>query len=324
MLTNSLDWLGRHARFVLASGCIAAIFLPSLSAALRPALPLLVSLVLGLAIARLDLIDIAKTLISPRELTKSIFLTLLLMPATAIAYFTICRIAGLSTSNEAALIYLAAAPPIASATALCFLLGFNTKLALQTTIVSTTLTPLLGPLTASFLLPEATPISAVLLGQRLGAMIVGGLVLGTAIRLIIGSQRIDRHSRTFDGVAAIAMILFVLPLFDGVGSLILADPQNALWITFLAFVFNFGINFVVSSVARLKTTHSSAGSLGLMWGNRTVAIYLAALPYDPDFSLFVALYQLPMYLTPLIWQRFWPMSDKTFSQQVETGNQQNE
>jgi hypothetical protein len=37
-----------------------------------------------------------------------------------------------------------------------------------------------------------------------------------------------------------------------------------------------------------------------MWGNRNVAIYLAALPPDPLFGLYVALYQLPMLFTPLV------------------------
>ena len=34
-----LNWLGRQARYILAIGCVAAFFMPSLSAFLRPALP---------------------------------------------------------------------------------------------------------------------------------------------------------------------------------------------------------------------------------------------------------------------------------------------
>ena len=47
----------------------------------------------------------------------------------------------------------------------------------------------------------------------------------------------------------------------------------------------------------------TSGALGILWGNRTVAIYLAALPPDPQVTLFVALYQFPMYFTPLLLQR---------------------
>ena len=37
-----------------------------------------------------------------------------------------------------------------------------------------------------------------------------------------------------------------------------------------------------------------------MWGNRNAALALASLPPDPLLTLYVALYQFPMYFTPLI------------------------
>ncbi len=299
-----LQWLGNNARFILAIGCLVAVFLPSLSSALRPILPFLVSMVLGLAMARLDLLEIAKAATKPVEVFKSIGLTLLLMPVSVVIYVLLARIAGLSATDEASLIYLAAAPPIASATSLCFILGFNTRIALQTTLIATLLTPLLGPAITALLLPDAVPISPILLGQRLGVMILGGLALGLTVRFIFGPQRIDQNKLSFDGIAAVAMVLFVIPLFDGVGSSIVDDPRKALWVLVLSFIFNVGINGFASVILRARTDPATAGALGLMWGNRTIAIYIAALPYNPDFSLFVALYQIPMYMTPLIWERF--------------------
>ena len=38
----------------------------------------------------------------------------------------------------------------------------------------------------------------------------------------------------------------------------------------------------------------------MMWGTRNVSIYFAALPADPLFGLYVALYQIPMLFTPLV------------------------
>jgi hypothetical protein len=40
-----------------------------------------------------------------------------------------------------------------------------------------------------------------------------------------------------------------------------------------------------------------------MWGNRNVSLYLAALPPDPVFGLFVAFYQFPILLTPVVMGR---------------------
>jgi len=70
-------------------------------------------MVLGLSMARLDLLNIAKDATKP---------------------------------DHASLILLAAAPPIASSAGLCFLLGFNARLALETTLIATILTPIIGPL----------------------------------------------------------------------------------------------------------------------------------------------------------------------------------
>ncbi len=322
MISNFLHELGRHARLVLAVGCVAALFLPELSSAIRPALPALVSMVLGLSMARLDLAAIAQEAVRPKALVRSVGLALLIMPLTACLYAAVSGTLGLSETDHASLILLAAAPPIASAAGLCFILGFNARLALETTLVATILTPVIGPLLVAVFLPEAAPISPILLAQRLGLMVAGGLAIGIAIRAVVGPARVDRNKLTFDGVATLGMILFVIPLFDGVGATILADPARALAVLALVFIFNMGVNLAVYAACKRRFGHDSAGTLGLVWGNRTVAIYLAALPHDPQFALFVALFQFPMYLTPLVWG-FWGLHQAA-PEQVHPGQQQND
>jgi len=61
-----------------------------------------------------------------------------------------------------------------------------------------------------------------------------------------------------------------------------------------------GANALAYAAMRLRAGHETAGALGVLSGNRNVSLYLATLPPDPMLSLFVALYQLPMYATPLI------------------------
>ena len=43
--------------------------------------------------------------------------------------------------------------------------------------------------------------------------------------------------------------------------------------------------------------------LAVVGGNRNVGLYYGALPPDPVFGLFTALYQVPIYLTPFILSR---------------------
>ena len=293
----ALTWAGRYARVLLAAGCVAALFLPTLSAFVRPFLPYLVAMVLAMAMARVDLVDIGRNIWRPSFLVRQVALTLLLMPVTALIYWAIFWF---SEPDRTALVYLAAAPPIASATGLCLLLGFNARLALETTVVATFLTPIIGPAIVVTLLPEAAALSPIDLGLRLAAMIAGGTIFGLAIRYSVGPKKVETNKLAFDGLAAIGMVIFVIPLFDGVGATILAQPLTALRVLVLSFAFNLGINLLVSAGLRRRFGHPQAGTLGLVWGNRTVALYLAALPPDPIFTMFVALYQFPMYFTPLI------------------------
>ncbi|MEM8789216.1 MAG: hypothetical protein AAGE76_13235 [Pseudomonadota bacterium] len=298
MWVAALTALGRRARWILALGAVAALFLPGLSGALRPALPFLVALVLGLSMARIDLGATLRGAVRPRRLGLLLAVSALLIPATALVYGTLGRLFG--PEIAASLVYLAAAPPIASAAGLCFMLGYNARLALEVTVAATLLTPILGPLATGLALPTSPlAVDPLRLGLRLAAMIAGGIAVGLILRRGIGADRIARHAPIFDGFAALGMLVFILPLFDRVGALILDAPWRAVWILAIAALFNLGANLATrTALGSLPAT--DRGAAGVVMGNRNVAMYLAALPFEPTFALFVALYQFPMYFTPLI------------------------
>jgi hypothetical protein len=297
---QSLIWLGRNARFILAVGCFAGLLLPQLSSVLRPYLPFFVSLVLGLSIARLDLKEIFTGLLDARRLLRLLAIVLALMPLTILIYAGIARLVGLNDADSASIILLACAPPIASAAGICFILGYNARVGLETTLLATILTPLIGPLAVSIFLPDLPQVSSLELAIRLARMIVGGFVIGSLIRLVAGGETISKHGIVFDGIAALGMLVFVIPVFDQVGAIILADPVRAIQVLLLAILVNLGVSICIIAAFQRNTCAQTAGSLGVVCGNRTIALYLAALPFNPDFSLFVALYQFPMYFTPLV------------------------
>jgi len=225
-----------------------------------------------------------------------------LRPGAALLYGLLVRALGPEISVS--LVCLAAAPPIASAAGLCFLLGFNARLAVEITVATTLLTPVLGPLALTLALPEAAvEVSAWRLARDLGLMIAGGTALALIIRRAVGPARIAAHSASFDGVAALAMLVFVFPLFDQVPRLVSADPARAAAILGLCMAMNIGVNLATRAVLLPRLGPATAGTAGILAGNRTVAMYLAALPFDPTFALFVALYQVPMYFTPLLLAR---------------------
>lgn len=303
-MTGALAWLGVRARSALIVGILLCFVVPDLSSLLRPALPFLVPMVLGLAMARIDLAATLRRALRPRRLALLVAICLALMPLCGAFYLGFAQLVGLDPALSSALVYLAAAPPIASAGALCFILGFNAALAVELTLAASLLTPLLGPATVALFLPGAAAVAAPDLALRLGLMIAGAGVVAVAIRRGAGPARLARNAGAMDGFGVIALVVFVIPLFDGVPAMILDAPGRAATVLALAVVANTGITLAVRAAllrgAGLEAADS--GAAGLVAGNRTIAIYLAALPPDPAFTLFVALYQVPMLLTPAILQ----------------------
>ncbi|MEM6441331.1 MAG: hypothetical protein AAF763_16740 [Pseudomonadota bacterium] len=293
----ALEWLGVRARWVLALGFVAALAAPGLAERLRPALPFLVACVYALSMARLDGRALARDLGSPRRglLTLALSAALLTVP-TAGAWAAV-RALGAGADWEAAAVWTFAAPPIASAAGLCFLMGWNAGRALQLTVAASLIMPALGPAIGAWLLGAAIPISPLDLGLRTAAMIAGGAVIASAVRAWAGPERIARNGRVFDGLVAATMVVFLFPLFDGVGASILARPGQAAAFLALACLFVFGPYVALAFAERGR---AQAGALALVAGTRSTAIYLAALPPDPAFTLYVALYQLPMFATPLV------------------------
>ncbi len=298
-MLGGLTWLGAQARWVLAVGVVLATFLPSLSSFLRPFLPGLVILILCLSMARLDLGALARRASRPRRLAMLTVWSVALLVVTPAAIWAGTRAAGLPEAHVAALVYTFAAPPIASAPALCLLLGLNAGFALELTLVASLATPFIGPAVTKALLGEAMPLDAFDLGLRIAAMIVGGVVAALVVRRLIGPARIAQHGGAFDGVVTVVLLVFVIPLFDGFWDVARSLPRFALGTLALVLAANWGAQVVVALAAR-RASPGQAGAAGLMWGNRNVVIYLAALPPDPLFGLYVAFYQLPMLLTPLV------------------------
>ena len=301
----ALEWIGTRARWILAIGAIAALFLQDLAASLRPALPAFVALMYLLAMIRIDLSAVLRRSLRPARLAVILGVCIALMVVTPAFIAGIAKLLSLPEDLRQSLVYIAAGPPLGSSAALCLLLGLDAALAIELTIVGSFLTPFLGPLVTSFLLGEAVPIDPFSLSLRLALMIGAGAVLAVLLRMLLGTELIARQASVFDGIGAIAMLATIIPIFDGATEQILRTPHLAAMTLALAFALNIGLQLVSTPILRQFTPTESAGAVGLIWGNRNAALYLAALPQAPVFSLFVALYQFPMYMTPLLMKNFY-------------------
>jgi hypothetical protein len=141
-------------------------------------------------------------------------------------------------------------------------------------------------------------------------MIVAGLVAAVIFRRLVGAETIERRALAFDGVGALAMLAMILPIFDGVTAQLVAAPAVALGVLALVFALNIGAQCVALPILRRVFPDTGAGAVALIWGNRNAALYLAALPQAPVFTLFVALYQFPMYMTALLMKSVYSKADQ--------------
>ncbi|MGF1658384.1 MAG: hypothetical protein ACFCUS_03080 [Rubrimonas sp.] len=295
-MVGGLEWLGARARWALLLGCCAALALPQIGAILRPALPVFVALIYALAMLRIDLPGVARRLIDPRRALLTWPLALAMTAGSAAASLWVARALGAGPAVEAALVFAFLAPPIGSSAAMCLLLGLNAALALEMTVLCSFALPFVAPPVAQALLGAQLTLSPFDLGARMAAMVFGGVALALVLRRLIPPGFIARRARAFDGAATLSMLVFAFPLFDGVAATLVAEPALGLGLLALSCLILLGPQIAGLALAR----GPDAGAAGLVWGMRSVAIFLAALPPEPRFSLFVALYQFPMYGTPLL------------------------
>ncbi len=296
----ALEALGRRARWTLVVGMVAALAFQEAGAVLRPYLPVFVGMIFALAMVRIDLPALARSALAPERIARTLGLSVAITAATPILLHGLAGIAGLPADLRAALVYAHAAPPIASAAGLCLMMGLEAAVALEVAIVASFLTPLLGPPVVLFLLGDAVALDGWRLAGQLALIVGGGALAATLARRALGPARIARRRLAFDGLTALGMLIFLLPVFDGAVASIAAAPMAALGVLGLVCLVNLGLQLAAQRAARRVATTETAGAVGVLWGNRNVTLFLAAVPENPTFTLFVALYQVPMYATPLV------------------------
>lgn len=301
---RALAWAGRHASALLLCGFFLSPFLPVSAEALRPALPPLVALVTGLGVARQRFDgQAAAALVAPRAAGGALLWFAAVQVGAAWAATALGAWAGLEGWQLLCLAAFFAAPPLSSAPNLSHMLGYDSGLALRLTLTGTALAPALMPLALSAA-GQAVESGAAQIGLRVLGMLAAGIGLGLALRLGLGEARIARRSAEFNGLAALAMIAFLFPLMGGALEAVQDRPALAVGLLGAAAALNMGGNLIARRIAAAAAPAASARALGLVFGNRNTALALAALPYDPMLTLFVAAMQFPIYAGPFLFSRF--------------------
>lgn len=303
-LASGLGWVARHGRAMLVLGLVAGILLPDLASALRPWIGELVAGLLFLAALR---VGPRQALGALSDLGGSIGFALAfqaLMPIAAILAF---QAAGWAGALATALVLMMAAPPISGSPNLTILTGHDPAPAMRQLVIGTALLPL-TVIPVFWLAPALGGAGEVLAAAlRLLAVIAAAGGAAFAIRGLMLPRPSAAAVLAIDGLSAIAMAIVVIGLMSAIGPALRSDPRALAAALAAAFAGNFGLQILVTRLLRRSGSRHPAVPLGIVAGNRNIALFLAALPAsvtDP-LLLFIGCYQIPMYLTPILLARLY-------------------
>lgn len=296
----ALGWVGARGRVLLVLGLVAGVLLEDLAQILKPYIAEGAALLLGLAALRIGLRQATGALGDLAQAVGAVLALQLLAPLLAIAALHALGLAP-GPAVAAALLVLAAAP-LSGSPSLCILAGQPPAPALRLVVAGTALLPLtVLPVFAAWPLTEGgVPVLAAV-ARLLGVILVAAGV-GFALRAAIGRRWSPAAQGAVDGLSAIALAVMVVGLMHAIGAALRGDPMTLLRWLGLACLVNFGAQAVGAVLARLSGRIEAPGSLGIVAGNRNIALFLVALPepVTAPLMIFIGCYQVPMFLTPIL------------------------
>ena len=301
----------RQGRFILIAGLVMGLLAPALAAAFKPFIPHFVAALLFLAALR---VGPNQALGAFRDLRQTLAILGLYQLALPLAFALVFHLAGWTGVLPAALILMAAAPPLAGSPALTILVGHDPAPALRLVVGGTLLLPLtILPVFA--LTPSlAGADMALAAALRLFAVIAGATAAGFTLHAAIRSLRPlgTGFYTAIDGSSAILLAIVVIGLMSAAGAVLDTDSRSFGWTLAAACIANFSLQlaawFVLKYVRGVSGLQDgTAVPYAIIAGNRNVALFLAALPaaQTEPLMLFIGCYQIPMYLTPLLFRRLY-------------------
>ncbi|MGM0584671.1 MAG: hypothetical protein ACQEUZ_08470 [Pseudomonadota bacterium] len=297
---DALAFVARNGRVVLIGGLVAGVALPGLAAALVPFILPLVGLMLFITTLRVGPAVFPE---GPRGWRQEAVRAVLLQTALPLAALLILSAAGVAdTPLGLATIITLAACPISGSAGLALMAGADPAPALRAAGVGTALFPLtVLPVLAA--LPGLGPAEQVL-GAALRLLALIGLAGGGAllVRALVPALRRPTALPVLDGGLTLSMGVIVIALMAAVGPALRGAPGELLATLALALALGFGQQTLAFGAFLRLGEGPRAAALAVAAGNRNLALFFAALPEEVrgPLLLYLGLYQIPMYLTPLV------------------------
>ncbi|MEM7288985.1 MAG: hypothetical protein AAF412_01225 [Pseudomonadota bacterium] len=291
--------VAQHSRWALIAGLLLGIFVPPLADATKPWIGHWVAILLFLSAFRVEPRDAFGTLQSIKQSAVFVAVFQMLIPTIVALAFLNLSFTG---PMALALVIMISSAPISGSPGLTMITGNDPAPALRLLIATTALLPLTVLLPFSFM-PEIGNLQDISwIAFKLFLLIFSAAGLAFGLRYIAMRNPSPDAIKSIDGLTAISMAAVVIGLMTGLSDAIENRPTAIIFTLIAAIAVNFGMQLMVwFSTAALKLGEARA-SFAICAGNKNMAIFLAALPAsvtDP-ILLFIACYQVPMYLTPTV------------------------
>ena len=301
LLDHVLRRMGRHATMLLPFALLVGIVFQDLAAAARPLVGPLAILLLGVTLLRIDWPRVRALLARPALAIALSLANLLLVP---LVVWPVWQGLGLWPGLVAALCLSAMAPGIISAATTAAFLRLDSSLALLISLLTNFVVPFTLPPLALWLLGLDLNISALDLSLRLAGIVVLAALGAVAVGLWLKPEGLRRNAVKIDGCAVVVLIVFAIPLMDGIVARAAAEPVKLAGFIAGAFAGMILCNLVMALATLPWLDRRTALTAGYCSGGRHNAILMAVLPVtaDPDIFLFIAAVQVPIYLLPALLQ----------------------
>lgn len=301
LLDHVLRRIGRHATTLLPFSLLIGILFQDLAAVARPLVGPLATILLMLALVRTDWPRVRALLARPG---LALALSAAILIAVPLTVWPLWRVLDVWPGLVTALCLSAMAPTVVSAATTAAFLRLDVSLALLVSLITNFAVPFTLPPLALWLLEFDLNISAAALSLRLATIVMIALTGAIALRAWLGPDGLRHNAHKIDGCAVLVLMVFAIPLMDGIVPRALAEPAKLTGFILGSFAGMFLCNALMALGALPFTDLRTALTAGYCSNGRNNALLMAVLPAtaDPDIFLFIAAVQIPIYVMPSLLQ----------------------
>ncbi len=303
-LSHFLRYCARNGRWILVASLGIGLLSETLALLIKPHIGVLIALLLFFACLR---VGPKQAMGAAQDIARNLGFVAILQVLLPCGFALLMFVLDIQHPLVFALIMLWAAPSLSGSPHLVVLMGFDPAPALRLLVFGTALLPL-TIIPVFLLLPEFGDIIAVAKASfRLLIVITIAAAIAFAIRLTILRSPSKEAIEQIDGASTLLLAIVVVGLMIAIRGEFFSNPFNLLITLVVAFLANIGMQIVTALLLGKSRASAYTVPVGLIAGNRNIALFLAALPpsvFEP-LLLFIGCYQIPMYLTPIVMRGFY-------------------